>query len=89
MLFDIPSTHYFGDACTLYRVGQKVRPQTRGHNSDKFSRILQKKKFTARFPGKFARNWLLKIPPILAYTYVATLPLMPENKRLTINYKVV
>jgi len=44
--------------------------------------------FTERFLGKFAVNWLLKIPPLLAY--ISTLPcktlttLMSENKRLTI-----
>jgi len=46
--------------------------------------------FAGRFLGKFAVSWLLKILPLLAY--VATLPcetLMSENKRLTINYKVV
>ena len=46
--------------------------------------------FTERFLGKFALKWLLKIPPPLAY--VATLlckTLISENKRLTINYKVV
>jgi len=46
--------------------------------------------FTERFLGKFAVKWLLKIPRHLAY--VATLlfeTLMSENKRLTINYKIV
>ena len=46
--------------------------------------------FTERFLRKFAANSLLKIPTHLAN--VATLPcetLMSENKRLTINYKVV
>jgi len=46
--------------------------------------------FTERFLGKFAVKWLLKIPRHLAF--VATLlfeTLMSENKRLTINYKVV
>jgi len=47
--------------------------------------------FTRRFLCKFAVNWLLKIPSILAY--VATLylvkTLMSENKRLTMNYEVV
>jgi len=45
-------------------------------NLDRFS-----KKFTGRFLGKFSVNWLLKIPPLLAF--VATLPcetLMLENK---------
>jgi len=44
-----------------------------------------------RFLCKFAVNWLLKIPSILAY--VATLylvkTLMSENKGLTMNYEVV
>ena len=46
--------------------------------------------FTGRFLGKLAVKWLLTVLPLLAY--VATLPcetLMSENKRLTINYKVV
>ena len=46
--------------------------------------------FTERFLGKFAVKCLLAIPQLLAY--VATLPcetFMSENKRLTINYKVV
>jgi len=46
--------------------------------------------FTGGFLGKIAVKWLSKIPPHIAY--VATLPcetLMPENKRLTKNYKVV
>jgi len=47
-----------------------LRPQTHGHNSVKFERIL--KKLTGRFAGKFVVKWLLKIPPHLAY--VATLP---------------
>ena len=40
--------------------------------------------------GKFAVNWILKIPPHL--THVATLPcetLMSAKKPLTTNYKVV
>jgi len=44
---------------------------------------------TQRFFSKFEVKWLLNIQPHLAY--VAILPcetLMPENKRLTINYKV-
>jgi len=48
------------------------------------------KLFTGRFLGTFEVQWLLTIPPHLAY--VATLPcelLMSENKRLTINYKEV
>jgi len=48
------------------------------------------KKITGRFLDKFAVKLLLKILPHLAY--VATLPcktLVLENKRLTINYKVV
>ena len=46
--------------------------------------------FTGRFLGKFALRRFIKIPPFLAY--VATLScetLMPENKRITVNYKVV
>ena len=46
--------------------------------------------FSGRFLRKFAVNWLLQTALLLAY--VATLPcetLMSENKRLTINYKVV
>jgi len=45
---------------------------------------------TRSFLSKFSVKSLLKIPPCLAY--VATLPcetLMSENKRLTINYRVV
>jgi len=78
--------------CQLYRhtfVLCKARPQMRGHNSAKSQPIFEFF-FTGRFPGKFAVNVLLKIQPHLAY--VATLPcetLMSENKRLTINYKVV
>jgi len=43
-----------------------------------------------KFSNKFAVKWFLWVPPYLAY--VATLPgetIMPENKRLMINYKVV
>jgi len=36
------------------------------------SNLKQLKKFTGRFPGKFAVKWILKIPLHLAY--VATLP---------------
>jgi len=46
--------------------------------------------FTTWFHRKFAAKWLLKIPAHLAH--VSTLPcetLMSENKRLTINHKVV
>ena len=46
--------------------------------------------FTGRFLDKLAVKWLLTISPLLAY--VATLfceTLMSENKRLTIDYKVV
>ena len=46
--------------------------------------------FTDRFLGKFVVNYWLKTPPLPVY--VDTLPyetLMSENKRLTINYKVV
>jgi len=43
--------------------------------------------FTGRFFDKFAVKWSL-----IHLAYVATLPyetFMPENKRLTINYKIV
>jgi len=46
--------------------------------------------YTAKVAGKFAVKWLLKIPPRLAY--IATQPnstLMSENRRLSINYKVI
>ena len=75
------------DFHVIYRVGQKVRPQTHDHNSAKpypFTIF-----FTGRFIGKFAVNWLFKIPPLLAY--VATLScetLMSENKQLMVNLQV-
>jgi len=37
--------------------------------------------FAERFRGKFAENWLLKIPPVVA---LSCKTLMSENKRLTI-----
>jgi len=72
----------------MYRVGQKVRPETHGYNSVKYWPIFNF--FTGRFPGKFAVKPLLEIPPQLAR--VDTLPretLASENKRLTIDYEVV
>ena len=45
--------------------------------------------FTERFLGKFAVNWLLKIPPFLAY--VATLPcenIRPNVRKEAINDKL-
>jgi len=54
----------------LYRVCQKVGPQTHDHNSVKSEPI--KKIFTGKFFGKFVVNWTLKLSPHLAQ--VATLP---------------
>ena len=69
--------------------GPKVRPQTGGHTSVKSEPIYQT--FSPEDSlVNFAVNWLLKVPLLLAH--VATLPCEPavaENKRLTINYKVV
>jgi len=68
--------------------GQKARSETHVHNSVKLNRFT--KLFTGGFLGKSAVNWQFKIPPLLAH--VATLPCetsTSENKRLTINYKVV
>jgi len=48
------------------------------------------KLYTGKVAGKFAVKWLLRIPPRLVY--IATQPnetLMSENKRLSINYKVI
>ena len=67
-------------------MGQKVRPQTHGHNSVKSKPIY--KLFTRRFLGKFVINWSLKIPPLLVYVATLsceTLGLLLENKRLTTN----
>jgi len=55
-------------------------------NLNRFSKFFP----MADSPVNFAVKWLLRIPPHLVI--VATLPceiLMPENKRLTINFKVV
>ena len=49
----------------ICRVGQKVKPQTHGHNLSNLSRF--KTNFTRRFLGKFAVNWLLKIIPLVPY----------------------
>jgi len=66
---------------------KKVGPQTHGHDSVKSQSIFTF--FSGKFLGKFTVRWLLQIPPYLAF--VATLPreTMSENKRLTINYKVL
>ena len=72
----------------FYSVGQQIRPQTRVHYFVKSKPIYNF--FAGRFPGQFIVKWVLKIPSHLAY--VATLlceTLMSENKRLTINYKVM
>ena len=81
--------------CVQYRVDEKVRPQSHSYNSVKSQPIFTIF-FTRRFLGKFALKWLLKIPPLQMVEFlikkVAILPsetLMPENKRLTITYKVV
>jgi len=45
---------------------------------------------TRRFLDKFAVKWLLLLKMLPLFGYVASLPcetLMPENKRLTTNYK--
>jgi len=67
----------------FYKVDQKVRPQTHGHNSVKSYRIFSF--FTERFFGKFTVKPIFKIPSHLAY--VATLPcetLLSGYKRLKI-----
>jgi len=71
LAYDLP--HDFGGnsmLTTFGRVGQKVGPQTRDHNSVKSESIF--KKFTGRYLGKFVVKWILKIPP--HHAYVATLP---------------
>ena len=55
-------------------------------NLNRFSNFF----FSGKFLCKFVVKWLLQVPPHLAH--VAILPyeiLTSENKRLTINYKVV
>jgi len=82
-------TVFWSKSPFIYRVGQKVRSQTHGHNSIIIFTDAQSF-FTGRFLGKFAVKSLLEIP--LHFAYVATLPcetLMSEYKRLTIKYKVV
>ena len=54
---------------------KKARPQTHGPNSVNPNQFT--KFFTGRFTGKFALNWLLKIPPLFAY--VATLPVSLQS----------
>ena len=76
----------------LQPVGLQGGPKKRGHKlmAIILSNLDGYEKFTGRFLGRFAINWLLKIPPLIAY--VATLlceTLMSENKRLTINYEVM
>jgi len=68
-------------------------PQNCTQNSwPQFCQILAgfQNAFAGRFSSIFAVKWSLLVPPHLAY--VVTLhreSLMPVNKRLTINYKVV
>jgi len=65
------------------------------HSWPQFCQILtdlQTFLFTGRFPGKFAIKNLLKNLTNPHILYVATLPcetLVSENKRFTMNYKVV
>jgi len=54
----------------MYKVGQKLGPQTHDHNSVKSYPILIF--FTERFLGKNVVKWILKIPP--HHAYVAILP---------------
>jgi len=65
-----------------YRVGQKLHTKLMATILSNLNTDLHNS-FTGKFTNKFAVTW---------FAYVATLPyetLMPENGRLTINYKVV
>ena len=71
----------------MYRLGQKVRPQTHGHNSIKLNRLTIFS-LEVSFVNLQQTARLSKIPSLLAY--VATLPcktLMSENKRFIFLFK--
>ena len=72
ILLELTALTSHSDFCSAGFTGcaKKVRPQTRGHDSVNLNQFTQI--FHWKFRGKFAVNWLLKIPPLLAY--VATLP---------------
>jgi len=75
----------------LYKMGQKVRPQTvlMAITLSNLNRFY-KKNFSGRFLGEFAVKWLLKVAPHLAYFATLLCEILnAENKRLTINYKVI